>query len=138
MRLDISLRTLKESTMERVSEDLRGGNVREPETGLAAWLMAWFQTPLRVKFSGMGNVRAKRRMELVEMLQLGGRRQLMLVVCDGQRYLVGAGGDSVQSIAEMREPLAANYVSIAMSEATDTGRENAAMQGSGQEARCSC
>jgi hypothetical protein len=56
----------------------------------------------------------------------------------GQRYLVGAGGDSVQSIAEMREPLAANYVSIAMSEATDTGRENAAMQGSGQEARCSC
>jgi flagellar biogenesis protein FliO len=86
----------------------------------------------------MGKARAKRRMELVEMLQLGGKRQLMLVVCDGQRYLVGAGGDSVQSIAEMREPLAANNVSIAMSEATDAVRENAAMQGPGQEARCSC
>jgi flagellar biogenesis protein FliO len=40
-------------------------------------------------------------MELVEVLQLGGKRQLMLVECDGRRYLVGAGGDSVHSIAEI-------------------------------------
>jgi hypothetical protein len=41
-------------------------------------------------------------MELVERLELGGKRQLMLVVCDGQRYLLGAGGDGVHSITEMR------------------------------------
>jgi hypothetical protein len=138
MRLDVSPRTLKESTMDGMRENARGGGVREPDSGLASWLLAWFQTPLLVKFSGMGKARAKRRMELVEMLQLGGRRQLMLVVCDGQRYLVGAGGDSVQSIAEMREPLAANYVSIAMSEGTDAVSENAAILDPGQEARCSC
>lgn len=123
--------------MERVSEDLRGGNVREPETGLAAWLMAWFQTPLRVKFSGMGKVRAKRRMELVEMLQLGGKRQLMLVVCDGQRYLVGAGGDGVQSIAEIRPQTSAKYLSVAMSGALDGDEANVAMQSSEREMRCS-
>ncbi len=40
----------------------------------------------------------ERKMELVETLNLGGKRQLMLVQCDGQRYLVGLGSDSVQSI----------------------------------------
>jgi flagellar biogenesis protein FliO len=124
--------------MDGMRENARGGGARMLDSGLASWLLAWFQTPLRVKFTGMGKARAKRRMELVEMLQLGGKRQLMLVVCDGQRYLVGAGGDSVQSIAEMRGPLAANDVSIAMSETTDAVRENAAMQGPEQEARCSC
>jgi flagellar biogenesis protein FliO len=42
-------------------------------------------------------------MELLETLQLGGKRQLMLVTCDGRSYLVGAGGDSVHSIAEMKQ-----------------------------------
>ena len=37
-------------------------------------------------------------MELVESLSLGSRRQLLLVVCGNQRYLVGAGADSVGSI----------------------------------------
>jgi flagellar biogenesis protein FliO len=41
-------------------------------------------------------------MTLIDRLELGGRRQLLLVECDGQRYLVGAGGDSVHSIAEIR------------------------------------
>jgi hypothetical protein len=43
-------------------------------------------------------------MELVEVLALGGKRQLLLVVCDGQRYLVGAGGDGVQTIVPMGRP----------------------------------
>jgi flagellar biogenesis protein FliO len=42
--------------------------------------------------------RGRRRMELVETLHLGSKRQLMLVVCDGQAYLIGASGDSVQAI----------------------------------------
>ncbi len=40
----------------------------------------------------------RRQMKLVESLQLGNRRQLLLVVCDNQRYLVGAGADNVGSI----------------------------------------
>jgi flagellar biogenesis protein FliO len=50
----------------------------------------------------MQTSRTQRRMELVETLNLGGKRQLMLVVCEGKRYLVGAGGDSVHSIAEVK------------------------------------
>jgi flagellar biogenesis protein FliO len=51
--------------------------------------------------------RGLRRMELIETLNLGGKRQLMLVVCDGERFLIGSGGDSVQSIerlARVAEP----------------------------------
>jgi flagellar biogenesis protein FliO len=51
---------------------------------------------LRIRFKAS---HAERRMELLETLNLGGKRQLMLVQCDGQRYLVGLGSDSVQSIA---------------------------------------
>lgn len=46
-----------------------------------------------------------RRMELLETLSLGGRRQLMLVVCDGERFLVGVSGDAVQSIVGCRGEL---------------------------------
>lgn len=99
--------------MERIRNE-RARREAEPPTGLGAWLVKWFQTSFRVKFSGMGKGRAKRRMELVEMLQLGGKRQLMLVVCDGQRFLVGAGGDSIHSVVEMRSPLAAGLASEAM------------------------
>jgi hypothetical protein len=44
----------------------------------------------------------QRRMELIETLNLGGKRQLLLVVCDGHDYLIGAGGDSVHSIEQIR------------------------------------
>ena len=55
----------------------------------------------------MSRVRGKRRLELIETLPLGGKRQLMLVLCDGQRVLVGAGGDGVHSIAEIEGRAAA-------------------------------
>ena len=42
------------------------------------------------------------RLQLIETLQLGGRRQLMLVLCDEQEYLVAAGPDSVHSITPTR------------------------------------
>jgi flagellar biogenesis protein FliO len=120
--------------MEMTREDLRDAAGRETQGGLGAWLMEFFQTPLRVRFAGIGKARAKRRMELVEMLQLGGKRQLMLVVCDGQRYLVGAGGDSVQSIAEMRELPVSGYASLAMREEEDEAQ--VARQDLKEEAQC--
>lgn len=39
-----------------------------------------------------------KRLELVETLALGGKRQLFVITCDNQRYLVGAGAESVGTI----------------------------------------
>lgn len=69
--------------------------------GLATSLLLWAQKAVVSGFGSLGTIRADKRMELIETLQLGGKRQLMLVRCDGMKYLVGAGGDSVHSIAEM-------------------------------------
>jgi len=51
--------------------------------------------------SGLCNLRtprADRRLQLVEALPLGGKRQLMLVCCDGSHFLIGAGSDGVSAI----------------------------------------
>lgn len=44
-----------------------------------------------------------RHMELVETLLLGGKRQLQLVICDGERFLIGVGGDSIQAMLRVGE-----------------------------------
>jgi hypothetical protein len=76
---------------------------------MAGWLLGWFKMPLGQRFArlvtGLGRDRPAPRMELVEVLALGGKRQLLLVVCDGRRYLVGAGGDGVQTIVAMGQSL---------------------------------
>jgi hypothetical protein len=63
---------------------------------------AWLRAIVRV----LGLVRSggtERRTELIETLNIGGRHQLMLVLCDGQRFLVGAGSDSIHSIVEIKQ-----------------------------------
>lgn len=45
----------------------------------------------------------RRRMEMVESLTLSGRKQLFLVECDRQRYLVGGGAEGVATIVAMGE-----------------------------------
>ena len=57
----------------------------------------WFDRVKGMIFAGLSRT-CVRRMELIEKLELGGKRQLMLVVCDGQRYLVGAGSDGIHAI----------------------------------------
>ena len=80
--------------------DNKGHSDVKPEApaGLAAWLLMHFAGRLRVRFPRMGRARDERRMKLEETLALGGKRQLMLVTCDGQRFLVGTGGDGVGTI----------------------------------------
>jgi hypothetical protein len=80
-----------------VIETIREGS-GESGPGLAAMI----RTGLRRVLAKLGQARGERRMELVERMELGGRRQLLLVVCDGQRYLVGTGSDGVHTITEMR------------------------------------
>jgi flagellar biogenesis protein FliO len=51
-----------------------------------------------------GKSRSSRRLQLVETLPLGGKRQLILIVCDGQHFLIGAGSDAVSSITPVPVP----------------------------------
>lgn len=43
-----------------------------------------------------------RHLQLIETLSLGGKRQLMLVKCNGEHFLVGAGAEGVQTIVGLR------------------------------------
>jgi hypothetical protein len=42
-----------------------------------------------------------RRMKVLETLAIGPKKQLLMVSCDGQKYLVGTGPESVQTIVRM-------------------------------------
>ena len=47
---------------------------------------------------GRRRARAERSLKVLETLQLGGRRQLLLVRCGQHQFLVGTGADGVQTI----------------------------------------
>jgi flagellar biogenesis protein FliO len=64
--------------------------------GLIGWIIA------RIRSTSGTQSRAPREMHLVEKLTLGGKRQLMLVECGGERFLVGCGTDTVESIIQIR------------------------------------
>jgi flagellar biogenesis protein FliO len=40
-------------------------------------------------------------MRIIETLALGTKKQLLLVSCDGERFLVGTGPDQVQAIVRL-------------------------------------
>ena len=52
---------------------------------------------LRAKMRGD----AQRQMKVVETLSLGGKKQLVLVQCGGERYLVGTGAESVETMVRV-------------------------------------
>ncbi len=66
--------------------------------GLADWLIHMYRS------RSWTGTRPTAEMKLVETLQLGAKRQLMLVVCHGQHYLVGGGPESVDSIVPLNQP----------------------------------
>jgi flagellar biogenesis protein FliO len=43
----------------------------------------------------------KKQMSVIETLSIGGRKQLVLVSCAGEQFLVGTGADSVQTIVRV-------------------------------------
>ncbi len=45
--------------------------------------------------------RPDRQMQLIETLALGGKKQLMLVSCGGEQFLVGGGSESIDSIVRI-------------------------------------
>jgi hypothetical protein len=51
-------------------------------------------------------------MRLVETLMLGGRRQLMLVSCGEEYFLVGGGIDNVETIVRVKADRAAGEICL--------------------------
>jgi flagellar biogenesis protein FliO len=68
--------------------------------GLGAWVVGALQGRVRIKWRGGAAVRMQ-QMQLLETLALGGKRQMMLVACEGERYLVGCGAEAVTSIVKL-------------------------------------
>ncbi len=62
--------------------------------GLAGWLIGLVRKHRDAP-------KARKQMRVVETLALGGRRQLILVACGSERFLVGSGADRVDSIVRV-------------------------------------
>ena len=64
--------------------------------GVAGWVLELLRG-----WRGRREVQRK-QLRLVETLSLGGKRQLMLVTCAGESFLVGGGMDSVATIVRLK------------------------------------
>jgi flagellar biogenesis protein FliO len=92
--------------MEQVKE-LSGlqaiGDKTQKKTGRAVevqGLVGWVLDRLRgLRGDGHG---CQRQMRLIETLSLGGKKQLMMVSCAGEHFLVGGGMDSVETIVRLQ------------------------------------
>ncbi len=88
----------------------------ESQDGFVALALEWLRCGFRKGLAEMVRVRGERRLELVETLALGGKRQLLLVQCDGQRVLVGTDGNGINSIVEMKDLAVTSFASSGMNE----------------------
>jgi hypothetical protein len=68
----------------------------------AGRMRRWFPW-MKAILQGKGGGAAERQLQLLEVLPLGSRRQLMLVRCESERFLVGTGPDSVTSMLRIHE-----------------------------------
>jgi flagellar biogenesis protein FliO len=76
------------------SEETTARKTAPEVQGLAGWVLGLLR--------GLGQREAQvKQMELIETLTLGGKRQLMLVSCGGERFLVGGGLESVETIVRV-------------------------------------
>jgi flagellar biogenesis protein FliO len=95
----------------RVSQGLRqkelnaGSTIAATELqGLAGWLLGLLRG-----WRGQREMQRK-QLRLVETLSLGGKRQLMLVTCAGESFLVGGGMDSVETIVRLKAEVSLDVV----------------------------
>lgn len=65
-------------------------------TGLAGWLLN------RLSGAAAKRQAAEKQMHLLETLPLGGKRNLMLVSCAGELFLVGGSFEGVESIVRVQ------------------------------------
>ncbi len=82
-----------------------------PERGLVGWLWEmWLGLMERGR-----DRQVRKQMRVIETLAIGGKKQLVLVSCAGERFLVGTGADSVQTIVRVRPEAAARESGAAKS-----------------------
>jgi hypothetical protein len=72
--------------------------------GLAGWVLG--------RLRGWRGQREMQRKQLrvLETLPLGGKRQLMLVTCAGESFLVGGGMESVQTIVRLKAEVSLDVI----------------------------
>ncbi len=63
--------------------------------GFAGWVLSLARSWREPRVS------QKKELRLVETLSLGGKRQLMLVTCAGESFLVGGSFESVETIVRL-------------------------------------
>jgi flagellar biogenesis protein FliO len=63
--------------------------------GLEGWVLGLFRVWRSKRET------SRKQLRVVEMLPLGGKRQLMLIACAGENFLVGVGVDSVGAIVHL-------------------------------------
>lgn len=64
--------------------------------GLAGWLLDL------VRRTGAKREASRKQMHLLETLPLGGKRNLMLVSCAGEMFLVGGSFEGIESIVRVQ------------------------------------
>ena len=86
-------------SLHEIDREHKGPSTRfrapEPQ-GLASWILRLLRS------RGGAFKTAQKQLQLVEMLPLNGKRHLMLVECAGERFLVGGGPESVQTIVRLQ------------------------------------
>jgi flagellar biogenesis protein FliO len=79
------------------SEETRSSMAVTPQVqGLAGWVLSLLRGCVGRREAPL------KQMQLIETLALGGKRQLMLVSCGGERFLVGGGLESVETIVRVK------------------------------------
>jgi hypothetical protein len=66
--------------------------------------------PLLERLGVLCGARPAAKLEVLETISLGGRRQLFLIACGGERYLVGVGAENVGSMLRVGSNAAADTV----------------------------
>ena len=108
MNRGVKMRELQE-TLQKESTGVAAKAVFEVQ-GLAGWVLG--------QWRGLHSRREvhRKRLRLVETLPLGGKRQLMLVTCGGESFLVGCGMDSVETIVSLKSEISPNVVTTSLDE----------------------
>jgi hypothetical protein len=78
--------------------------------GLAGWVLGLLRG-----LPGQREVK-RRQLRLVETLALGGKRQLMLVTCAGESFLVGGGLESVETIVRLKAEVSLDGAATSLGE----------------------
>lgn len=78
-------------------QDRAGVTTKERVSRMADAVVTWAHSMVEAMVHRGGRSRV-RRLQIIESLELGNRRQLFLVACDDQPFLVGAGADRLGTL----------------------------------------